>query len=343
MISLKTIAEKVDGRLTGDGDVTIKGLSSIQEAEEGDITFLAQAGFAKYLKDCRASAIILGEDMSASDIGERNIIYVSNPGIAYIKVARLFENPKKKERGVSPFASVAEDAHVSEEAYIAPFACIDAGAVIGRGATVYPFAYVGENVVIGNDTTIYPNVVIYRDVKIGERVIIHGGTVVGGDGFGYIWDGSGHAKIPQLGTVEIEDDVEIGANVTIDRASLGRTTIGKGTKIDNLVQVAHNVSIGANSIIVAQVGIAGSTTIGRNVVLAGQVGVKDHVRIGDNVKAGGGTGITKDVPPGSLIMGTPHMPHKDYARLQGYLKRLPELFKRMKTLEAKLHMEAKNG
>ena len=179
-------------------------------------------------------------------------------------------------------------------------------------------------------------VVVREDCQIGERVILQNGVVIGSDGFGYVWDGSKHVKIPQLGTVEIEDEVDIGANVTIDRASLGKTIIGKGTKIDNLVQIAHNVTVGENSIIVAQVGIAGSATIGNNVILAGQTGVRDHVTVGNNVKAGGRTGITKDVPDNTLIMGTPHMPFKEWAKLQGYFSLLPKLFAKVKNMEKKL-------
>jgi len=173
-------------------------------------------------------------------------------------------------------------------------------------------------------------------------VIVHSGTVIGSDGFAYTWDGSKHVKIPQLGSVEIEDEVEIGSNVTIDRASLEKTIIKKGVKIDNLVQIAHNVTIGENSIIVAQVGIAGSATIGKNVVLAGQAGVRDHVIVGDNVQAGGQTGITKDVPANSLIMGTPHLPFKEWAKLQGYFKMLPQLFAKMKQVEKKLNLEGED-
>jgi UDP-3-O-[3-hydroxymyristoyl] glucosamine N-acyltransferase len=342
MISLKTIAKAVNGHLTGNADTLISGIAGIQEAKDGDITFLTNTGFRRYLKDCRASAVILGEDVSVDDLKDKDIITVKSPMLAYVKVAEIFSPHKEKQRGINPMASVSEDAHVAGEVFIYPYVYVDRGATIGRGVTLYPFVSVGENVVIGEDTVIYPHVTIYDGVKIGKRVIIHGGTVLGSDGFGYVWDGNRHVKIPQLGIVEIEDDVEVGANVTVDRAALGRTIIKKGTKIDNLVQIAHNVSIGDNSIIVAQVGIAGSTTIGKNVILAGQVAVNDHVTIGDNVKAGGRTGITKDVPENSLISGHPHMPHREWARLQAYLKKLPMLFHRMKKVEEKLHMEGEN-
>jgi UDP-3-O-[3-hydroxymyristoyl] glucosamine N-acyltransferase len=246
------------------------------------------------------------------------------------------------EKGISPSAFVSETSQISSDAVIYPYAYIGKESTIGEGAVIYPFVHIGDGVTIGKETVIYPHAVIYDKVIIGKNVIIHSGTVLGSDGFGYIWDGERHVKIPQIGIVEIEDDVEIGANVTIDRASLGKTLIKKGTKIDNLVQIAHNVSIGENSIIVSQVGIAGSSTIGNNVVLAGQVGVRDHVVIGNNVKAAGGTGITKSVPENSLISGNPHMPHREWLRFQGHLKNLPKLNKRIKNIEKKLQMEADN-
>lgn len=339
MLLLKDIATAVHGRLIGNGEIPITGVSSIKDAQAGDITFLTHGSYKKYLPVCRASAIILGKDVETGRLEHINIIVVDNPGLSYIKVAGLFLRPAKNVKGVSPLAFVSPGAHVADDASIAPYVFIGHGAVIKKDVTLLPFVYIGDNTVIEEDTTIHPHVTIYNDVLIGKRVAIHGGTVIGSDGFGYIWDGKRHTKIPQLGNVEIEDDVEIGANVTIDRASLGKTIIKKGTKIDNLVQIAHNVSIGENSIIIAHVGIAGSATIGNNVVLAGQVGVKDHATVGNNVKAGGQTGITKDVPDNMLIMGTPHMPHREWMKLQNYLKKLPALFDRIKKVEQKLNLE----
>ncbi len=339
MLLLKDIATAVQGILIGDGEVPIAGVSSIKDAKAGDITFLTHRSYKKYLPSCRATAVMLGKDIETDTLRHMNIIVVDNPGLAYIKIAELFLGPAKNASGISPLAFVSTGAHVDKDASIAPYVYIGEGAVVKKGATLFPFVYIGDGSVVGEDTTIYPHVTIYKNTSIGRRVAIHGGTVIGSDGFGYIWDGKQHAKIPQLGSVEIEDDVEIGANVAIDRASLGKTIIKKGTKIDNLVQVAHNVSIGENSIIVAHVGIAGSATIGSNVVLAGQVGVKDHINVGSNVMAGGQTGITKDVPDNMLIMGTPHMPHREWMKLQNYLKKLPALFERIKKVERKLNLE----
>ena len=342
MITLKDIAEKVGGRLAGDGNIAITRISGINEAQEGDITFLSQKSFRKHIKDTNASAIIVGEDINPDDYSDINLIIAKNPGLAYARAAQIFHKGYPEEKGISPLASVSKGAGVSETASVYPYVYIGNGAIVQNNAILYPFVHVGENAVIGEGTIIYPHVTIYDGVIIGKNVIIHSGAVLGSDGFGYVWDGSKHVKIPQLGIVEIEDEVEIGANVTIDRASLGRTIIKKGTKIDNLVQIAHNVSIGENSIIVALVGIAGSSSVGNNVVLAGRVGVKDHVNIGNNVMAAGGTGITKDVPDNSLISGTPHMPHKEWLKLQSYLKNLPKMYERIKKIEKRLNPEAKD-
>jgi UDP-3-O-[3-hydroxymyristoyl] glucosamine N-acyltransferase len=337
MIKLGKLAEVVNGRLAGDGNTPITGIAGIKEAKTGEISFLSHISFQKHLKDSKASAIILGEDMDLQDMKGLSVIVVKNPSLAYAVIADLFDTRGRKGAGeVSSLAFIAKGAKVAKGASIAPYVHIEGGAVIGKNVTLYPFVYIGENVVVGEKTKIYPNVTIYDGVKIGKHVTVHSGTVIGSDGFGYVWDGKKHVKIPQLGTVEIEDEVEIGANVTIDRASLGKTIIKKGTKIDNLVQIAHNVTVGENSIIVSQVGIAGSATIGNNVILAGQTGVRDHVTVGNNVKAGGRTGITKDVPDNMLIMGTPHMPFKEWAKLQGYFNLLPQLFTKVKNMEKKL-------
>ena len=344
MIRLKEIAERINGELIGDGEIWISGISSLEEAKEGDITFLIHPTYFRYLKDCKASAIIVGKgvDIKTEGLKAKNIVISSNPAVAYAMVAGLFASKREIKEGVSPNAYVDEEANIEAGATIYPFVYIGKYTKISNGVVIYPFTHIGERCSIGEGSIIYPNVTIYDNVSIGRNVIIHSGTVIGSDGFGYVWDGNRHMKIPQLGTVEIEGDVEIGANVAIDRGSLGKTIIKRGTKIDNLVQVGHNVSIGENSIIVSQTGIAGSAKIGKNVVLAGQVGVRDHVNIGDNVKAGGQTGITKDVPEGALVSGTPHMPHREWLRMHGYLKNLPRFYERLKRLEETLGLEVKD-
>ncbi len=341
MITLKDIAAAVKGDLIGDGDIPIDGIAGIQSAVEGKISFLTHGSYIRFVAECKASALIVGKKTSLADVrAVKNIILVENPELAYISAAAMFQEKPVITPGIHPMASVSPKAVIAPGASIGAFACIEDNVRIADNVTVHPYVYIGRNVTIAEGSTLYPHVTIYQDTTIGRNVIIHANTVIAADGFGYTWDGTKHAKIPQLGSVIIEDDVEIGANTAIDRASLEKTVIGKGTKIDNLVQIAHNVTIGQNSIIISQVGIAGSTRIGNNVVLAGQAGVKDHVTIGDGVMAGGGTGITKDVPAGSIIWGTPHMPHKEWMKLQIYMKKLPALFEKIKELERKLSPEA---
>ena len=337
VMKLKEIASSIGGSVEGDGEVDIEGIAGIKEAREGDVAFLLNRGFEKYLPASHATAVIAGPGADRTLLAGRNYVIVGNPALAYVEVAGLFEAARRFATGVSGSSCVSAEAVVSPEAAIFPYVYVEAGAVIGKNAVVHPFCFIGRDVRIGEDTVIYPNVSIYDRTIIGKRVIIHAGVVLGADGFGYIWDGQRHRKIPQLGALEIEDDVEIGANTCIDRASLDKTVIRQGTKIDNLVQIGHNVAIGEHSIIVSQVGIAGSVTVGKNVILGGKAGVRDHVVIGDNVKAAGGTGITKDVKEQAVISGTPHMPHRDWLRLQGYLKKLPELFERIGKIEETLH------
>lgn len=340
MISLGEIAEKIGGDLHGDKDQPISGVSGIKEAREGQITFVVSSQLLKHLRECRASAVIVGKGQPEEALHGKSFIVVDNPPFAALKVIEIFSEPPLTVRGTSPSAFVSKGAEISDQALILPFAFIGENAVIADNVIIYPFVSVGADVRINEGCILYPNVTVYRGVTLGKRVIVHAGSVLGSDGFGYAWNGSEHVKIPQIGTLVIEDDVEIGANSAIDRASLNSTVIGRGTKIDNLVQIAHNVSVGANSIIVSQVGIAGSSTIGKNVILGGQAGVRDHVAVGDNVRAAGGTGITKDVPPNSTISGLPHMNHREWLRLQTYLKKLPDIADRLRRVEEQLHMEA---
>ncbi len=336
-MKLKEIASTIGGSVEGDGEVDIEGIAGVKEAREGHLAFLLNRGFEKYLPASRAAAVIAGPDADRTLLAGRNYVIVENPALAYVEVAGLFEAPRGFPAGVSGSSCVSAGAAVSPEAAIFPYVYVEAGAVIGKNVVVHPFCFIGRDVRIGDDTVIYPNVSIYAGTIIGKRVIIHAGAVLGADGFAYVWDGQRHRKIPQLGVLEIGDDVEIGANTCIDRASMHRTVVRQGTKIDNLVQIGHNVAIGEHSIIVSQVGIAGSVTVGKNVILGGKAGVRDHVAIGDNVRAAGGTGITKDVKEHAVISGTPHMPHRDWLRLQGYLKKLPELFERIGKIEKTLH------
>ena len=343
-ISLKEIAEIIDGELTGDFGIVITGVSGIKEAREGDITFIANPTYKSLIDSTQASAIIISaEEQIKADIP---LIQTENPSLAFVKVLEIFSREKvnRVAIGIHASAVIGKNVQLGKDLTIQAYAVIEDNVRIGDRGVIYPGVYIGKNVQIGNNTVIYPQVSIRQGVIIGSRVIIHNGTVVGSDGFGYEILNGAHHKIPQLGTVVIEDDVEIGANVTIDRARFDKTLIGRGTKIDNLVQIAHNVVIGPNSIIVAQTGISGSVTVGKNVILAGQVGVTGHLSIGDNSIVGAQSGVTKDIPPDSRVLGSPVRPFNLALRIQAVIKRLPELFKKILNLEKKIeNLERKIG
>jgi UDP-3-O-[3-hydroxymyristoyl] glucosamine N-acyltransferase len=338
MITLKEITARIGGELSGEGNTEITGLASVQKARPGDITFILNKGDGSLLSSSQASAVIVPEDIDRTLLFGRNVVLVSNPSVAYASVAEIFDTPPRLKEGISPLASVLPSARISEKAIICPYAFVGEDTVIEEDVVLYPFSYVGNNVKIGAGSVIYPHVTVYDRVTIGRGVIVHAGVVLGSDGFGYIWDGMKHKKIRQLGVLEIGDNVEIGANTCIDRASLDRTAVNEGTKIDNLVQIGHNVTVGAHSILVSQVGIAGSTKLGMGVVLGGKVGVADHVNIGNKVRAAGGTGITKDVDDNATIAGNPHLPHREWLRQQAYLRKLPDLFKKLNRIEEKLQL-----
>ncbi len=330
--TLREIAEMVGGRVEGDPDTVITGVSGVKEADEGDITFIAKPKYLALLHESKASAVVVGEDLP--DDLPIPAVRVKNPDMAFATIVNsIAPPPPKVERGIHPSAQIGEGVELGEGVSIQAFVVIRDGAKIGDGTVVMPGVFIGEQTVIGRDCLIEPNVTIRERISIGDRVIIHSGTVIGSDGFGFSTVEGVHHKIPQIGTVEIGDDVEIGANVTIDRARFDKTVIGKGTKIDNLVQIAHNVVIGEHSIIVAQTGISGSTVIGKNVVLAGQSGVIGHITVGDNVVAAGRAGITKDVPPNTVVSGFPAQPHEREKKLQAYARKLPDLFNMLRELQ----------
>jgi UDP-3-O-[3-hydroxymyristoyl] glucosamine N-acyltransferase len=334
-VKLKEIASLLRGKIIGPpqaDDIEIRGVSGIKEAQEGDITFISTQKYIKDLSGCRASCVIVEEPISDLNITQ---LKVSNPYLAFAKLIEHFYIKPQKSIGISKNAIVSDTAKIAKDVSIFPFSYISDGVSIGNGTTIYPLVFIGENTTVGEKCVIYPNVTLREGVKVGNRVIIHSGSVIGSDGFGYVFEKGKHYKIPQVGGVIIEEDVEIGSNVSIDRATIGDTIIGKGTKIDNLVQIAHNVKIGNNSIIIAQVGIGGSTEIGNFVTLAGQVGVTDHVRIESETMIGAQSGIIGDVTKG-VYSGSPAMPHRDWLRVQAIFAKLPELNKKIKELEEKI-------
>jgi UDP-3-O-[3-hydroxymyristoyl] glucosamine N-acyltransferase len=327
--SLESLASEVGGRVKGDGSVWISGLAGIEGAREDDITFVSNERFIPLLKKTKAAAAIVAQEIADVSLP---LLITPNPLLAMAKILTLFTARPYVSGGVSAAAWVSPSAQVSEDATIYPFVCIGDEVRIGPRVTIYPGASIGPQVTIGEDSIIHPQVTIYPRCVLGKRVIVHGGTVIGADGFGFVKDGEVNVRIPQVGIVEIEDDVEIGANCCIDRATFGKTLIKKGVKIDNLVQIAHNVQIGEHSIIVAQVGISGSTKLGKNVTLAGQVGLVDHIEIGDNVMIGAQSGIGKDVPANQIVLGTPHLPRWQFLRVAAVWTKLPEMKKELDLL-----------
>jgi UDP-3-O-[3-hydroxymyristoyl] glucosamine N-acyltransferase len=328
--TLQELADYVGGVCQGPPDLVITGLAAIEAAGPEDITFVAFPQFAKHIPGSRAGAFIVSPDLQDTP---RPLIITPNPYLAYARLAVLFAPPLRRWPGISNRAVIGRHCHLGAEVSIAPGVVLGDNVSLGDRVTLGPGVVVGDGTSIGADAVLHANVTVYPDCTIGARVIIHSGTVIGADGFGFAPDGSKFVKIPQLGTVVIEDDVEIGANCTIDRGALGETRIERGVKIDNLVMIAHNVVVGADSIIVAQVGISGSTRLGRNVMLGGQVGIVGHVEIGDGVRIGAKSGVPHSVPAGLTVSGSPAVPHKDFLRLQALKKRLPDFYERLKALE----------
>lgn len=340
-LTVKELSKLLNCAFEGQGKTEIRGVSSLEKAKGGDLVFLAHHRYLPLLERSRASAAIIPAQEKYDRIP---VIKAKNPYLTFIKAVKLFYKPYRLEPGVHSQAFVSSSAKIGKGAAVGAFSFIGDEVEIGAGTVIFPLVSIYPRVTIGEETVIHSNVSIREEVRIGKRVTIHNGAVIGADGFGYQKgrDGS-HIKIPQKGIVIIEDDVEIGANTTIDRAALGETIIRKGSKIDNLVQIAHNVEIGENTILAAQTGIAGSTKIGKNVIMGGQVGVTDHVTIGDNVMAAAKSGITKSIPPGSIVSGSPHLNIRDWRKVWVLLPHLYDFVKDVKKLKKRVEeLENKN-
>lgn len=331
--TLSEIAAYLQASVLGDGTVEIRDIKGLDEAGEGDLTFLANPKYRKKIATTAASAILVSAPVEGTG---KNFIVVKDPYAALARLLALFYPEERDFQGVSPDACIAPGASVAEGATAYPGAYVGAGARIGRGTVLYPGVYVGHGASVGEDCILYPNVTVYRRCLIGNRVILHAGVVVGSDGFGFANPGIENRKVPQVGIVQIDDDVEIQANTTIDRGTLGKTWIQRGAKIDNLVQIAHNVVIGENSIVVAQVGISGSTRLGKRVIIGGQAGLVGHIHVGDNVMIAARAGINKDIPSSRIMSGAPAIPHAEWLRLNAHILRLPEMHKTVQELRRKI-------
>lgn len=333
-MKLKELASLLKCPYEGNGEVEIKRVAGLEEAGEGDLSFLSHPRYKPWLEKTRATAIIL--DLEANVQG-KNVLRSANPQLTFIQAVEILHPSPKPKPGVSTGAWISPSAQIGPEVTISAGCVIGDRVKIGARTVIQPLVVIYSDVEIGDDCLIHSHVAIREKTRIGNRVIIHNGAVIGSDGFGYIQLENGHhRKIPQLGWVVIEDDVEIGANTTIDRAALGETRIGRGTKIDNLVQIAHNVQIGADSILAGQVGIAGSTKIGRRVIMGGQVGIADHIEIGDGVLIAAKSGVMRNIPSGSFVAGIPTLDIKEWRKICVLLPQLAETFKEIKRIRAKL-------
>jgi UDP-3-O-[3-hydroxymyristoyl] glucosamine N-acyltransferase len=340
-LTLGQIARALGATLEGDASRVVSGVAPLETAAPADVSFVTDPRYAAAAQASRAGAFLAPPGVTGLPAP---VLRAASPRLALIDLIALFHPPTALAPGVHPSAVVASDARVAPTAWVGALAVIEAGAQIGAGARLYPLVYVGAGAVIGDEAVLYPQVVVREGVRLGRRVIVHPGAVIGADGFGYAFDGARHRKIPQVGGVRIEDDVEIGANTTIDRAMLGETVVRQGTKIDNLVQVAHNVEIGEHTVIAGQTGISGSCRIGRGVVMAGQVGLADHVNVGDGAVLGAQAGIHADVAPGQKVLGSPARPLTETKRIMLATGHLPALIRQVRALERRLaRLEARLG
>lgn len=332
-IELERIAKLIKAEVIGNKNILIAGIGDITNAKPTDLVFISNSSFLPYLEKTKAKAIIVSANIKKNK--EKTLLIVENPLLAYAKISKLFLK-KTYQKGIHPTVIIDKTAFISKNVVIGSYVIIGKNVKIEDKVIIFPNVFIGNNTIIGRESIIYSQVGIREDTIIGKKVIIHGGVVLGSDGFRYEKTKNKLIKIPQIGKVIIEDEVEIGANTTIDRATIGATLIKKGTKIDNLVQIAHNVEIGENCILAAQVGIAGSVKIGKNVVIGGQVGIADHISIGDNVIIGARAGVIKNVAENEIISGYPARPHQETMRMLAYVHQLSKLYKQVASLEKKV-------
>ena len=331
--SAKQIAQFVQGVIEGDENATVNTFAKIEDGKPGAISFLSNPKYTHYIYDTESSIVLVDKSVELEKPTKATLIKVDNAYECVAKLLQLYESMKPKKTGIDSLAFISPSAKIGENVYIGAFAYIGDNVVIGDGCQIYPNVVICENAKVGNDCLFYPNVTIYHDCHVGNRVTLHAGSVVGSDGFGFAPSENGYDKIPQIGIVTIEDDVEIGANTCIDRSTMGSTYVRKGVKLDNLVQIAHNTDIGANTVMSAQVGIAGSTKVGQWCMFGGQVGIAGHISIGNKVFLGAQSGVPSSLKDDQTLIGTPPMEKLPYFKSQAIFQKLPDLYKQIQKLQ----------
>jgi len=334
--SARQIADYIQGRIEGDENATVRTFAKIEEGVPGAISFLSNPKYTHYLYNTQSSIVLVNEDLELTEPVKATLIRVKNAYESVAKLLQLYQSALPRKAGVDALAFISPSAKIGKDCYIGAFAYIGDGVQIGDGTQVYPHTVIEDGATIGSDCKLYPNVTIYSGCKLGNRVTIHAGTVIGADGFGFAPNTEGYDKIPQIGIVTIEDDVEIGANSCVDRSTMGATIIRKGVKLDNLVQIAHNVEVGENTVMSAQTGIAGSTKIGKWCMFGGQVGIAGHITIGDKVNLGAQSGVPSGLKGGQTLIGTPPVEPKAYFKSIAITHKLPELYKQINEMQRQI-------
>ena len=330
------IAELIKGRVEGDKDAKVSSFAKIEEGHEGAISFLSNKKYLHYIYETKSSVVLVDESLALEKNVNCTLIRVKSAYEAVAQLLQLYESMKPRKRGISDLAFIDPTATIGKDCYIGPFAYVGPKCVIGDDSIIHPHAALGDNVIVGKNTEIHSNAVIYHDCKVGNRCILHAGCVIGADGFGFAPSENGYDKIPQIGIVTIEDDVEIGANTCVDRSTMGSTFIRNGVKLDNLVQIAHNTDIGANTVMSSQVGVAGSTKVGEWCMFGGQVGISGHITIGNKVMLGAQSGVPGSIKDGQQLIGTPPMEMRSYFKSQAIFRRLPEMYNEINKLRKEI-------
>ena len=335
--SAKQIATFIQGEIVGDENATVHTFAKIEEGMPGAISFLSNPKYTSYIYDTQSSIVLVNKDFIPEQEVKTTLIKVDNAYESLAKLLNLYEQSKPKLTGISPLAFVAESAKIGKDVYIAPFACIGEHAEVGDNTVIHPHVTIGSGAKIGSNCIIYANATVYHDCRIGNHCILHAGCVIGADGFGFAPTPEGYEKIPQIGITILEDNVEVGANTCIDRATMGATIVHSGVKLDNLIQIAHNDEIGSHTVMAAQVGIAGSTKVGEWCMMGGQVGIAGHIHIGDKVNLGAQSGVPGSIKNGSQLIGTPPMEPKPYFKSAAIYRKLPDMYKELNALRKELN------